>query len=295
MTRKLLPVVLSVAIVGCGLLRKEPTGMDAGPTPSVSTTLSAPSGALAVGDRVVARWGSGSFYEGTVESVGARHVIKWGDGSKASEVEPSDVMPIPKAGSDPQVVVGDFVFARFGSNAWPGAQVTSVAPGAIGVKYASDGTAATVTPEKILKAPPAVAPEIQKQLAQTEFLNKAKASGRPRAPATYKAKVGDTVVAEWITQSWFSGKVKTLKADKATVEWADGSRPTEVAVDKLVPAPDPVKAKAPKAGQFVLARPESGNRWSYAEVSQVDGSRVQIKLPDGKTRTVAPVDCIGLE
>jgi len=47
-----------------------------------------PDAAFAVGDRVLAVWASGRFYEGTVSKVdGTTYTVKWDDGSDPSPVE----------------------------------------------------------------------------------------------------------------------------------------------------------------------------------------------------------------
>jgi hypothetical protein len=59
---------------------------------------------------------------------------------------------------------------------------------------------------------------------------------------------------------------------------------------KVLPLPTK-KSEIPKDGQFLLVKPESGSKWSYAQTVSIKDRNVEIKLADGKTRTVLTRGC----
>lgn len=46
-------------------------------------------------------------------------------------------------------------------------------------------------------------------------------------------KVGDKVVAEWVTDSYYSGVVAAVGTDSATITWDDGSAPSDVSLLRI--------------------------------------------------------------
>lgn len=238
-----------------------------------------------VGDTVVAKWSQNSFFEGKVESVtDAKIKINWSDGSNASEVDAADVYPLPKAGEKPDVKVGDIVLAKISSgNYWNGAEITKVEGDVYAVKVIN-GESSNLSSEKIIKIPAAVAANFKEEAKQGDFLKAAQAN-KPTPPADFKPKAGDKVLGEWATNSWYQAKVQKVVGSKATLAWEDGSKPSEVDLEKVLPMPD-AKTEMPKENQYLLVKPESGTKWYYAQAVSVKDGNVEVKSSDGKTRTV---------
>ncbi|MBI4098425.1 MAG: hypothetical protein HY437_00115 [Candidatus Magasanikbacteria bacterium] len=46
-------------------------------------------------------------------------------------------------------------------------------------------------------------------------------------------KVGDKVVAEWVTDSYYRGVVTAVGTDSATIKWDDGSAPSDVILMRI--------------------------------------------------------------
>lgn len=287
--KRFLILTFSVALfAGCGAIagtkKSERTGTEksSGSEKAPAVTEARPP---AVGEQVVARWAGNSWYEGRLESLdGERARVAWRDDLTPSEVDMIDVYTIPKAGAQPNVKAGDYVLAKRSSGTdWVGAQVMQALPGVITVKYNSDFDQGNLPPEKVIVITPAVAAGMKTEAARTEFVVKAQAL-RPQAPAEYRPRVGERVLGAWTTHAWYGGRVKSINGNKATVVW-EGPKPDEASLENLVPYPTAENSPVPSEGDYVLVKPSSGS-WDYAQVARVIGSVIEVRGPDGKSRTV---------
>jgi len=229
-----------------------------------------------------------------VDSIdGPRAKIVWSDNASPSDVDLVDIYQLPKAGAPATVKAGDYVITKRSSGTnWEGAQVTMVSPGVVTVKYVSDLEEANLPPEKVIAASPAAAADIKANAASTEFLKKAQAH-TPQSPAGYKPKVGDHIFGPWTSTSWFGGKVKSINGDKALIEW-EGVKPDEADLDKIIPYPTAENSATPAVDDYVLVKPSSGS-WDYAQVTAVNGSEIEVRDAEGKTRTVKPGEFVLLK
>lgn len=244
-----------------------------------------PAGTIAVGDTVVAKWTQNSFYEGKVETVSdAKIRVKWSDGSSPTDVDRADVFQLPKAGAKPDAKVGEIVLAKISTGSyWNDAEIASL-DGDVAAVKTNDGRTTNVSLEKIIKIPAAVAANFKDRAKTNDFLAEAQTK-KPAAPAEYKPKTGEKVLAEWSTNSWWQATVQKVSGDRATVAWEDGSKPSELGPGKIVPMPT-AKAEAPKSGQFLLVKPKSGSKWEYARTTSAKDGSVEIAVADGTSRTV---------
>jgi hypothetical protein len=290
MKRFLILTFLAALLAGCGALAGTKKSETASGEKTVSTS-SEKTPAIPearppiVGEVVVAKWAGNSWYEGRMEKLeGTRATVAWSDNSSPSEVDLVDIYALPKAGAKAPVKAGDYVLTKRSSGTdWAGAQVTLVSPGVITVKYTSDFEEANLPPEKVITVSPVVAADMKADAARTDFLKQAQAL-KPQAPADYRPKVGDHVLGAWTTHAWYGGRVKSISGNKATIVW-EGPRPDEAAFENLVPYPTAQGDAAPAAGDYVLVKPTGGS-WDYAQVSDINGSSVEVKGPDGKARNV---------
>jgi len=104
-------------------------------------------------------------------------------------------------------------------------------------------------------------------------------------------KVGDLVVARWMGHSFYEGKAKLLTAQRVTVAWSDGSRPTEVDRTDVMLVPLPGGKPTVKEGDLVLAKWTGTvtNQWYSAEVIAVDEGVVKVRyLLDGVRENLDP-------
>lgn len=241
----------------------------------------------AVGDTAVFKFSRQGYVEGKVQSIdGMRYKMMYGQSPQT--VDAVDVYALPKAGAKAEVMPGDIVVAHQREAYWPGAEVKSVNGDVIEVQVISNGDSLNVPPEKLIKINSAAAAEFKTYAQEVAFLKSAK-TGRPHPPADYKPKAGQRVVAEWTDHTWYIGNVVSASPSKATVKWPASFPQSQLTFDKVLPYPAP--AASPKQDDFVIVKQDSENQsFAYARVTSVKGGTVDVKLADGKTRTVKQGD-----
>lgn len=290
MKNSIVILLASLFLTACGQLGPKEANANAAAAPA---TPAAPAAKFKVGETVVAKWAQNSFYEGTAEAVtDAKVKVKWSDGSNPTDVDAADVFALPKPGAKPDVKAGDIVLAKTASGSyWNGAEIASVEGEVYAVKTVN-GQTSNVSAEKIIAIPAAVAANFRDQSKSADFLKLAQ-SKKPVETADFKPKEGETVLGEWTTNSWYQAKVQKTGGAGATLAWEDGSKPSELPLAKIRPLPT-AKTPLPKAGGFVLVRPESGTKWVYAQVVAVKDSAVEIKTAEGRTRNLKAGDFVEL-
>ncbi len=241
----------------------------------------------AVGDTAVFKFSRQGYVEGKVQSIdGTRYKVMYGQSPQT--VDAVDVYTLPKAGAKAEVSPGDIVVAHQRDAYWPGAEVKSVNGDVIEVQVISNGDSLNVPPEKLIKINSAAAAEFKTYAQEVAFLKSAK-TGRPHPPAAYKPKAGQRVVAEWTDHTWYIGNIVSASPSKATVKWPASFPQSQLTFDKVLPYPAP--AASPKQNDFVIVKQDSENQsFAYARVTSVNGGTVDVKLADGKTRTVKQGD-----
>ncbi|MFM9903269.1 MAG: agenet domain-containing protein [Pyrinomonadaceae bacterium] len=239
------------------------------------------------GDLVVAKWSTGSYYEGKVEKLdGTKMTIAWEDKSQPTAVDAADVFMIPTAGAKPDVKQGDMVLAKTASGSyWNGAEVTGIEADVYNVRIVTGSTSVNVSGEKIIKVPATAAADFKQMAGSTDFMAEAR-KGKVTIPADYKPKKGDAVLAEWTTGSWWSGKIDNISGSNIYVAWDDNSKPSAVNISKVRPLPTANDKTMPSEKQFLLVKPDSGSSWQYGQTASVNGSRVEVKLANNQTKTV---------
>ncbi len=280
-------IILAALFTGCTSILSSKTESDKSNSSNTAqnTAEVKPAAKYNVGDTVVAKWMQNSFYEGKAESISdAKVKVKWNDGSNPTDVDKTDVFPLPKAGEKPDVKVGEIVLAKVGTGSyWNGVEVTSI-NGEVYVVKADGGQTSNVTAEKIIKVPADVAANFKQKASANDFIKVAQ-SKKPTAPDGFKPKEGEKVLGEWSTNSWYQAKVQKVTGNKATLAWEDGSKPSEIDFSKILPLPNS-KTEMPKESQYLLVKPESGSKWIYAQTTSVKTGKVEINTSDNKTRSI---------
>jgi len=263
---------------------------------------SSPATRPAVGDTVVAKYKTGSFAEGKIQSIdGQKAKIDWSNKELESiDVDLVNLYPMPKAGAPANVKTGDFVLANTSSyqdGYWNKVQVANVGGGVITVRETNDYSH-DVAADKVIAVSPVESADIRAMFdtngKKSDFDEKAR-KARPVVPADYKPKVGDKVVAEG-QLAWNTGKVKSISGDKATILWDEKNNGTfETTLDKIVPYPAAAGAVMPAVNDFVLIKSGYMEVWDYAQVAGVNGTDVEVKNNSGKTSTVKPGEFIPLK
>lgn len=279
MKKFLLTLVLLSGLTGCNLGKSETardgSGAGANKTP------------VAVGDTAVFKFSRQGYVEGKVQSIdGTRYKLLYGQSPQT--VDAVDVYLLPKPGAKVDVKTGDIVVAHQRDAYWPGAEVKNINGDVIEVKAIASGDIINVPHEKIIKINSAAVAEFKQYAQEVVFLAAAK-NGRPHPPADYKPKAGQRVVAEWTDKTWYIGNVVAASPSKAKIKWPASFPESQLTLDKVLPYPAP--AASPKTNDFVIVKQDSEHQsFAYAQVTSVNGSSVEVKMADGKTRTVKPGD-----
>ncbi|MCB1023537.1 MAG: DUF4537 domain-containing protein [Acidobacteria bacterium] len=289
-----LVTIFAFVILGCSLTEKLKEDAPVAEKPVAEDAAAA---TPKKGDKVVALWSAKSYYDGVIEEIGSdnsKMTIKWDDGSSLTEVESSNVFPRPKDDAKPKVEVGDIVLAKEqDSTRWDGAKISAVNGSDFVVKLLAGGSEKTLKGNEIIKLPASNAEVLKDSEASNEFLEKAHAKN-PTPPENYKPRKGDMVLALWSTNSWWSGKVEAVKDDKITVAWEDGSSPSDIDINKVMPLPNASNTKLPEKEQYVLAKPESGTKWEYAQAVSVEDNAVTVKDANNKERKLKAGEVVPL-
>lgn len=279
MSKTLIFITLLVFFTGCNLVgNKEVSEVSKQSAVKQNTKFN-------VGETVIAKWAQNSYYEGKVEVVTDANIrVKWNDGSSPSDVNVTDVFAFPKADVKHDVKTGDIVLAKVSSGSfWNGAEISNI-DGDVFVVKTENGQTFNISADKIVKIPADVAANFKNKASTTDFLTEAHTK-KTTVPAGFKPKEGERVLGEWATNSWYQAAVQKIGSDKATLAWEDGTKPSEISLTKVLPLPNN-KSEMPQEKQFILAKPESGSKWSYAQTVSVKGGNVEIKTADGKTRSI---------
>jgi hypothetical protein len=242
---------------------------------------------LAVGDTAVFKFSRQGYVEGKVQSIdGTRYKLLYGQSPQT--VDAVDVYALPAAGAKADLKAGDIVVAHRRESYWPGAEVKSVNGDVIEVQTIAEGDTLNVSPEKVIKINSAAAAEFKQYAQEVGFLKAAK-NGRPHPPAGYKPQAGERVVAEWTDKTWYLGDVVSASSSKAKIKWPASFPQSELVLEKILPYPAP--ATKPNVNDFLVVKPErETSAYVYGQVTSVNGSSVEVKLADGKTRTVKQGD-----
>src|SRR6185436_6635600 len=241
----------------------------------------------AVGDTAVFKFSRQGYVEGKVQSIdGTRYKMMYGQSPQT--VDAVDVYPLPKPEAKVDVKPGDIVVAHRRDAYWPGAEVKSVNGDVIEVQIIAEGDIVNVPHEKVIKINSAAVAEFKQYAQEVAFLKAAK-TGRPHPPSDYQPKAGQRVVAEWTDKTWYIGNVVAASPSKAKIKWPASFPESQLTLDKVLPYPAP--AASPKANDFLIVKQDSENQsFAYAQVTAVNGNSVEVKLADGKTRTVKQGD-----
>lgn len=279
MMKLCLAIIVLSSLTACNFAGKSATSHDATKEQSAKK--------LAVGDSAVFKFSRQGYVEGKIQSIdGTRFKMLYGQSTQTADAV--DVYPLPQTGAKVDVKPGDIVVAYRRDAYWPGAEVKSASNDVIEVQVVSDGDTLNVPNEKVIKVNPAAAAEFKQYAQEVAFLKAAK-GGRPHPPADFKPKAGERVVAEWTDKTWYVGDVVSASSRKAKIKWPASFPESELILEKVLPYP--ARAASPKANDFLIVKQDSEKQsFAYGQVTSVNGGSVEVKLADGKTRTVKQGD-----
>lgn len=125
--------------------------------------------------------------------------------TSAPSAQPAATQPSAQPVAAEKFPVGTKVLANYQSgDYWWDATVTGISNGSYSIKYTTGGTSDTLTADKLANYPKTAA----------------------------SVKVGDKVIAKWLSLGWYSGTIASLEGSAAKVTWSDGSQ-TSVALTDI--------------------------------------------------------------
>ena len=199
---------------------------------------------------------------------------------KSESMEPPPAAAASANSSSPSTKTGfregQFVAARWHGAGYWGAKIAAIKDGQYDVVY-GDGDKGSVTASELL-------------------------------PTSADLSVGDRVLAVWQGAQMYPGKISKKGSLAYTVEWEDGSSPSDVTFDKAAKAPADLPAKAAKpaellapnakyakatykTGEHVVAKWGSSSFW-YGTVKGKHGDKYAVKYGDGTSGEVAASDMV---
>ena len=298
MLKKLL-LTLSVAALACGCGKPAANTANTGNTANSNARVA--DGKIDVRDRVLIPSGvSKSMYlEGEVVSLdGSRAkvgVIERNPngfhttGGRFEDWESSEIYEVPGKGARAEVKAGDVVLAKGETTnllPWYGAEVVKVDDTGVMVKgLGSNKQPWLVGADGLVKPSEKTAAQFKQSGSGSMLLSDA-TKHRPVVVPGYTPKVGDKVIGQASTVTYYSGTITKINGTQRYMRWDDPNNKFPDPAYLVIPLTAVAKAPAPTEGQYLLVKPLSGDKWLFAQATKVDGQSAEVNLEDGTTRTV---------
>jgi hypothetical protein len=102
-------------------------------------------------------------------------------------------------------------------------------------------------------------------------------------PYIKKPVAGDPVIARWGPALWAEGRVTSIDdgINEAKIAWEDGSSPSSVAIADVFQVPVAGGAITVRPGDYTLVKSSTDHWWSEAEVKDVTGTVVKVRIING--------------
>ena len=170
-------------------------------------------------------------------------------------------------GGEQKLRPGDLAICGLERERWVGCRVESVS-GAEFVVTDADGESHRLSRTNVLVPNELTALNLQRHFARAavrnRFLREARQAGGPRAPADWRPRPHERLLAARAGR-WYSAKLRELGKERVYVTWQADERVTELSRADLVPQPP--YDFAPHRGSYVLARPSSpADPWETVRV-----------------------------
>jgi hypothetical protein len=249
---------------------------------------------LTPGERVLARY-KDAFHEGTVVTVQGRLVtVAWDDASPERSYLPRSWVRSMEHRS--RVTRGEWALCRAAAS-WELCRVDGLQPGSglVEASLTSSGQRSTLKPNQVFQVPDKLrgwAEENGSELLTRARRQELLAHARPAA-AGQAVQVGQRVLAEWQTDSWWEARVVRADKGQVTVRWADGSSEQSVQASQVAPL-EPVGELALRAEQDIALCQWGGGsgQWWSAVIERVSHGSVEVTYSDGTKGQLTPGQCL---
>jgi hypothetical protein len=200
------------------------------------------------------------------------------------------------SGGEHELRPGDLGICGLTRERWVGCRVESVS----GTQYAvteADGESHRLARVNVLLPNELTALNLQRHFARAaarnRFVREARQAGVPRAPADWRPRPHERLLAARAGQ-WYSARLRELGRERVYVIWQADERVTELGRAELLPEPPYVFT--PHRGNYVLARPSSpADPWETVRVEAVlSAERLLVANVNEERRDVALEDVVPL-
>lgn len=244
------------------------------------------------GDRVVAEQSAAQFFEGRVLAVqGDRLRLQAMGGNDSLNVVASDVYRLP---APPREFTANALAICGRGDAWLPCRLSGASGRELQASTAT-GETFVVTRERVLVPTALTELNLKRYFtriaAEQAFLHAAERAGDPRSEPNWRPALRERLLVK-VGADWFTGYVRELDSDTATVALSSPQRSATVPLAALSAEPPSSFVNELRRGDFVLYRPETPSQpWARMQVRAVNDAELKLGDASGivKTATVREV------
>jgi len=247
------------------------------------------------GDRVVAEQSAAQFFEGRVLSVqGERLRLQAIGGNDSLNVVASDVYRLP---APPRELTANALAICGRADAWLPcrlSRVTDREPRAL----TATGETFSVTRDRVLVPTALTELNLKRYFARIEaeqaFAHAAERAGDPRPEPNWRPALRERLLVK-VGADWFTGYVREIDSDTATVALSSPQRSATVPLAALSAEPPSSFVSELRRGDFVLYRPETPSQpWARLQVRAVNDPELKLGDASGTVKTATVREVIPL-
>lgn len=247
------------------------------------------------GDRVVAEQSAAQFFEGRVLAAdGDRLRLQAVGGSDSLNVVASDVYRLPPT---PHELTTNMLAICGRGEAWLPCRLTEISGDALKARSAS-GELFELTRAHLLVPSALTELNLKRHFARSEaeqvFAHAAERAGEPRPEPGWRPALRERLLVK-IGSEWFTGYVRELDGDTASVTLSSVQRSATVPLAALSAEPPSSFVSELRRGDFVLVRPETPSQpWPRMQVRAVNDAELKLDNGAGGSKSATVRDVIPL-
>jgi len=247
------------------------------------------------GDRVVAEQSAAQFFEGRVLAAdGDRLRLQAVGGSDSLNVVASDVYRLPPT---PHELTTNMLAICGRGEAWLPCRLTEISGDALKARSAS-GELFELTRAHLLVPSALTELNLKRHFARSEaeqvFAHAAERAGEPRPEPGWRPALRERLLVK-IGSEWFTGYVRELDGDTASVTLSSVQRSATVPLAALSAEPPSSFVSELRRGDFVLVRPETPSQpWPRMQVRAVNDAELKLDNGTGGSKSATVRDVIPL-
>jgi len=245
------------------------------------------------GDRVVVEQAAAQFFEGRVLAVTVDHLRVQAAGDNDSlNVAASDVYRLPP---EPRELSAGALAICGRGDAWLPCRTQTVNGGAVTASIAS-GEAFELQRDHVLVPSPLTELNLKRHFERSQaelgFVRDAQHAGEPRPDPSWHPSLRERLLIK-SGPDWFTGYVRELGDDGATVALNAGQRTLTVPFSALAPEPPSSTVGDLRRGDFVLFRPDTASEpWARWQIRAVTDNEIKLVDSGGALRSASVRDVV---